>query len=461
MRLPGMRLLLLVMAVGCVRSHPALPIPESPTLDDLAVPVVEVPGINEIALVTFEPAPFPDPAGVEIPSSKERAPAGLDLSGYDISMAVNERVQYWIDLFTGRERDRFALYLARQGQFEEMINQKLRDRGLPSELLYLALIESGFSPVARSRARAVGLWQFITGTARLEDLEVSEFVDERRHAERATTAALNHLEKLYAQFGSWYLAAAAYNSGSGRVERALARRAGGARGHDSLFWRIHAVLPAETRNYVPKLVAATVIARNRELFGFDGISPMRAPAVDTVTVPDATDLDVIAEAAGVTKEAVAELNPHFYRGVTPPRRSAQVLLPDGVADAFSVAFASIPPEKRVRFREHVVRRGETLSQIAARYGTTISVIQAANGIRRANRIQVGQRLRIPSSATRSTVSPQPVADRVVTYRVRIGDSIWSIARKQGVSPQDLMMWNSLTENSIIKPGDRLIIRPES
>lgn len=461
-----------VVIASCAPRQTLIPAPPTHDLGDIEIPVVDIPGINDMSLVMFEPAPFEEVA-TEPLTSDAAAPAGVDLSGYDMPMELNDRVQFWIDLFTGRERQRFATYLARQGLFEEMIASRLAERGLPSELLYLALIESGFSPVARSRASAIGLWQFIAGTARLEQLAITEFIDERRDPVRATEAALNHLEGLYARFGSWYLAAAAYNSGAGRVERALVRGTGGVRGHDSLFWSIHGILPAETRNYVPKLIAATVIARNRELFSFADVVPMQPVPVDDVEVPDATDFDVIAEAAGVTVAEIAALNPQYYRGVTPPRRASTVRVPAGTGAAFTVVYAAIPPSERVRYRDHVVTRGETLSGIASRYGVTVAALQETNGIRRASRIQVGQRIRVPSAARRgSTTSPGAAAPKtsatntsspegsVVTYSVKRGDSIWSIARQQGVTPQDLMAWNSLTVDSVIKPGDRLIIRQQ-
>ena len=233
------------------------------------------------------------------------------------------------------------------------------------------------------------------------------------------------------------------------------------------------MLPSETRNYVPKLIAATVIARNRALFGFADVAPMPPVAMDEVVVPDATDFDVIAEAAGVTVGEIAALNPQYYRGVTPPRRASNVKVPAGTGEAFTVAYAAIPPAERVRYRDHVVSRGETLSGIASTYGVTVAALQETNGIARANRIRVGQRIRIPSAARRgATSSPgaaapksaatnaAPLEGGVVTYSVKRGDSIWSIARRQGVSREDLMAWNSLTPDSVIRPGDRLIIRQQ-
>jgi len=466
MRTKAPSLLLALLAAACYRAGP-LPTPP-PAVVEIDPPDLVVAEIADLSSLEtgLEPAPFPEPPGELPPTSASEAPDGLNLSGTVIPLEINPRVQYWIDLFTGNERERFALYLARQGRFEDMIVSKLKAKGMPEELIYLALIESGFSPIARSRASAVGMWQFMAATARIEGLVVSEYLDERRHVERSTDAALNHLEGLYNRFGSWYLAAAAYNSGAGRISRALARTRNAPDG-DGAFWSIHSLLPRETRDYVPKLVAATIIGRNRARFGFDTVELHTPLPVDRVIVPDATDLSVAAEAAGVAVEELVALNAHLPRHVTPPGRATEILLPPGTLATFEVAFAEIPPEKRVRFLEHTVRRGETLSHIARRYGTSVSAIQQANALRSANRLSIGQRLRIrrgnirlASTSTRAS-GPAAVRDGPVTHVVRSGESVWSIARRYGVGMEQVLSWNALTRRSVIKPGDRLLIRPES
>jgi membrane-bound lytic murein transglycosylase D len=481
-----MRLKVLMLAAAailgaCSQSPPPTlpaPPPEVIPIDPPELIAVDFSDLSSLES-GLEPAPFPEPAGEMPPTSDAKSPTGLNLGGTTIPLVLNSRVQYWIDLFTGNERERFALYLSRQGQFEEMITSKLRERGLPEELIYLALIESGYSPIARSRARAVGMWQFMAATARIEGLVVSDYLDERRHVGRSTEAATQHLQRLYRRFGSWYLAAAAYNSGEGRISRAIARRAPNAPLSDDVFWTIHSLLPRETRDYVPKLIAATIIGRNRERFGFDNVVLLEPAAVDRVMIPDATDFSVIAEAAGVSVEDLVRLNAHLPRQVTPPGRAVEVMLPVGTAPTFQLAYDQIPPEKRVRFLEHTVRRGETLSQIAGRYGTSVSAIQQTNQLRSANRLSIGQRLRIPrgaairvaASASRPVPSggpssgerPEstPAPSSTTTYRVRAGDSIWAIAQRHGVNMNDLLEWNSLTRRSVIKPGDRLIIRRAS
>jgi membrane-bound lytic murein transglycosylase D len=372
-----------------------------PSADELALPPaslehepIEVPPI-ELTLDLSIDATLRTP-----PSPVAGFPLGVYEKDFDMPIQYHPRVQYFIDLFTGRFRDRFTVWLSRRGRFEEMITRELDARGMPDELSLLPLVESGYSVSALSRASAMGLWQFMAGTARLEGLEVSTYLDERRDPGLATIAALQHLQKLYDRYGSWYLSLAAYNSGGGRVDRALAAKNIAVPANDSAFWQIRDVLPQETRDYVPAFIASSVLAQYPDLFGLDEISVERPEPIDTVVVPDATDFAVIAEAAGITEAEVRRLNPQYVRGVTPNRRASPVRLPSGTAPAFQVAYAAVPPNKRVRVREHVVRNGETLSGIAKRYGTTVAAIQEANNIKRANRLRVGQRLRIPLAATR-------------------------------------------------------------
>jgi membrane-bound lytic murein transglycosylase D len=341
----------------------------------------------------------------EPPTPLSGFPAGVYENDFEMAIHFHPRVLDFIDLFTGRFRDRFAIWLGRRGRFEPMITDALRDKGLPAELLHLPLVESGFSVTALSRARALGLWQFMAGTARIEGLEVSAWLDERRDPERATLAAVQHLERLQRRYGSWYLALAAYNSGPGRVDRALAARGLPIRSPDSAFWTIRSGLPAETRDYVPSFLAAAVISRYPALFGFSDVLPAEPDQYDVVTVPDETELAVIAKAAGVAPEEVAYLNQQYVQGVTPPGRSAAVRIPAGTAEAFEVAYAAIPPAERVTIRWHVVRSGETLSSIAARYGSTVDAIRMANGITQPNRLSVGRRLRIPRPVRRVAVAP--------------------------------------------------------
>ncbi len=412
---------------------------------------------------------------VSTENALERAPT--DPAIFDIPLHYNERVQYWMDFFQERHAERFGEYLVRMGRYEPYIRSRLRERGMPEDLIYLALIESGFNPVARSHAAAVGIWQFVAGTGRQYGLEISSYVDERRDPVKATDAALDYLEHLYERFGSWYLAAAAYNTGENRVERILRQHAGVQRGDDALFWEIDKHLPRETRNYVPKFLAAAILGKSPHRFGFDDITPHEPLAFDVVTIPDATDLEVIAEAAGVETAEIVRLNPQFLKRVTPPGRKVEVRVPEGRGPTFVAAYAEIPPSRRVRVLEHTVRPGETLSHIARRYGTTVRAIQDANRIRNPHAVRAGRRLIVRlgpdamSATVASTAAQKPAArasagsagarkgsgNEGTVYVVRPGDSLWSIARRHNVSVDQIRMWNQIGENDHIRPGEELRI----
>jgi membrane-bound lytic murein transglycosylase D len=385
---------------------------------------------------------------------------------WDIPITMNQTVRHWLEYFQTEGRANFAIYLSRAGRYEPMMRTMFRDAGLPEDLVYVSLIESGFSARAYSRARAVGLWQFISGTGRLYDLRITYWVDERRDPILATQAAVAHLKDLYEEFGSWYLVAAAYNGGPNRVRRGIEGT-----GSDD-FWTLseRRYLRRETRNYVPKLIAAALIAKQPEHFGFVDIQRADPLVYDIVQVPDATSIDVIATAAGVTQEEIAELNPQILRGVTPPGERYSLRVPAGTAHRFATNYASVPPSERVTWVQHVVRRGDTLSEIARAYGVSISSITAANRGVHPRRLRIGQRLiipragRVPQLASvqrvqrRSSrpVSPQRPDGPYVTYRVQGGDSLWIIARRYDVTPRDLMRWNGL-RNSRIYPGDEVRI----
>jgi len=326
---------------------------------------------------------------------------------WDLPVAYNDRVEYWINFLKGRNHDKTKLWLERKSHYEPMILGKLRERGMPEDLIYLAMIESGFSPRAYSKAHASGIWQFIAETGRRYGLQISGHLDERRDPVKATDAALDYLQKLHRQFGSWYLAAAAYNSGEGRVQRILNQRMGGARGDDELFWKIDQYLPRETRDYVPLMLAAAHIGKEPEKYGFRDLQPQAPMRYDGVEVPGGTALRSVARAAGVDIGEVQQLNPQFLHDATPPGRVMTVRIPEGRNEVFALNFERVREEERVSVprvatasasttgRQHTVRKGETLSHIARHYGTTVRQIQAANSGLDPNRVRSGQRIRIP------------------------------------------------------------------
>lgn len=370
---------------------------------------------------------------------------------WDLTPTLNDRVEYWIRFLRTRNHERTRLWLERSGRYAPMIRRELRARGMPEDLVYLALIESGFSTRAYSRAHAVGIWQFIAETGRRYGLRITPYVDERRDPVAATRAALDYLQDLYRRFGSWYLAAAAYNTGENRVERILRQRVGGARGHDSLFWKIDQYLPRETRDYVPLMLAAAHIAKEPEKYGFRNLRYHAPLEFETVQVPGSVSLAAAAKAAGVGAEVVRDLNPHLVRAMTPPGQSWALRIPKGRRELFARNFARMGPDERLAVVHHTVRRGETLSHIAVRYGTTVNALRAANDWINPRRIRVGQRLRVPANRR------VQAAAEVRVHRVRRGDTLWAIARRYGVSVRQLQVWNGLGRSSKIVPGQRLLV----
>lgn len=384
------------------------------------------------------------------------------------SFANHRRVQYYVDFFLGPARDRFTIWLGRMRRYEGMIWETLRKRGVPQDLVFLALIESGFSNSAVSRARAVGMWQFIASTAREYGLRIDAWVDERRDPFLATDAAARHLGDLNEQFGSWYLAAAAYNGGATRVSRGILRlRGDSASLSDTTFFALsdRRYLRRETRDYVPKLIAAAIIAKEPGRYGFSSITTHEPLAFDEISVTDATSLDVLADLADTTVRTLTELNPRFYRGVTPPGETVIVRVPRGTGPLVARRWADLPPQDRVSFVEHTIRRGETLGEIAKRYGVSLRLVVAANPGVNARRLRIGQRLTIPlSAAARRTaaVATAPVTRSSTGGRthhtVHRGETLWGLARRYGVTVADLRRWNDITESEVLRAGTRLRVR---
>lgn len=404
---------------------------------------------------------FPDEAPVE--PSPRPGPA----ADFDIPVDYNNRVAAVVELFRVRLREWFATALGRSGRYMDHIRQVFREEGLPSDLAYLAMIESAFKPHALSRARARGLWQFISGTGRLYGLKQDWWIDERADPEKSTRAAARYLKDLYARFGDWYLTMAAYNAGAGKVERAIAR----ARTRD--FWELARTrfLRRETKSYVPMILAAIVIAKDPAGYGFEvAFDPPRQYDVAQVDWP--VDLRTVSECAGAPVEEILELNPELRRMTTPANRQPYALrVPKGSLERFSEALASIPPERRVRFRTHEVRPGDTLSRIARRYGTTVAAVAEANGLRLRSLIRPGQALIIPVSsrapelaqrkeAFSAAHSPSGVAGPR-THLVRPGDTLSDIAREYRVSLAELRAWNGLEGRSFIHAGQVLLVEGAS
>src|SRR5438093_1397308 len=333
------------------------------------------------------------------------------------------------------------------------------------------------APPAVSRAKAVGMWQFMASTARLYGLTVDPWVDERRDPFKATEAAVNYLADLRERLGSVYLAAAAYNAGVGRIERGIGRLPGaGGRGgsggeadsvSDLTFFQLadRRYLRRETRDYVPKLIAASLIAKQPGRYGFDEIKPLPPLAFDEISIADATGLDVIARLADTSVAAILELNPQFVRGVTPPGRVVVLRVPRGRGTHVAERYDSLPVTERITFVDHYVSRGQTLSEIAKRYRVNVAMIESANPRLKAHALRVGQRIIIPMSgrvvpAAAWSIPPESRYRRVSrteastgSYRVRTGETASEIARRYGVPLTALLNYNGLTLASVIRAGD--------
>ncbi|HEY0809809.1 MAG TPA: transglycosylase SLT domain-containing protein [Longimicrobiales bacterium] len=339
------------------------------------------------------------------------ASASNELAGvkWDLPVTRNERVDTWINFLQNDNKEHTELWLERSGKYTPMIREQLRARGMPEDLIYLAFIESGYSTKARSHAAAVGLWQFIAETGRRYGLVVNSYIDERRDPIKSTDAALDYLNELYTRFGSWYLAAAAYNTGENRVARIMRQQTGSERGDDQDFWKIAGRLPRETRNYVPLMLAAGHIGKEPQKFGFASVAYHQPMSFTEVTVPGGVRLSTVAKAAGVSVESVEELNPQLLRGVTPPKKSWQVRVPEGTELRFAEAFVDVLRQdglaptnkatvlakntKATAKRYYSVRRGDNLSKIADRHNLSVKRLKSLNGLR-SSTIRPGQRLRV-------------------------------------------------------------------
>jgi membrane-bound lytic murein transglycosylase D len=441
----------------------------------------------------------PGGAGREETTRLAAGPPPASAPAYDIEVAAyasNDRVRYYLDYFAGRARGHFQIYLARLGRYDALLRSRLQAAHLPQDLVYMALIESGMNPNAVSRRRAVGLWQFIAGTGKRYGLTVDPWVDERRDPWRATEAAIRMISELNDQFGSLYLAAAAYDAGPGKIQRGLNRYdLGGRAGNDRFFALAdERFLRRETRDYVPKIIAAAIIAKEPEKWGFGPIEPWRPLRFDSVRVADAVGLDVLARLADTSQEAMEELNPQLVRRVTPPGRTVWVRVPPGRSDSMAARLAVLPPDRRVSHFDHDVSRGETLGAIASKYHVSVDDILGANRGVRPRSLSVGQRLVIPTPGLRPAVRPayaeaathgraagprlvaagraaRPAPSRYLlstaarlpntgtrrVHIVRSGESVWIISRQFQVPLEGLLRENGLTRRSLIKPGQALRI----
>ena len=378
---------------------------------------------------------------------------------WDLPNVRNERVEFWIDFLSGRNAEKTEVWLERQGRYAPLIRQALAANDMPQDLLYLAIIESGLSPKAYSHAAASGMWQFIAETGKRYGLRIDGYVDERRDPVKATGAALDYLGEMHDEFGSWFLAAAGYNSGENRVRRLLREEAGGRTGDENLYWLISPELPRETRDYVPLMLAMGHIAKDPARYGFTDLDYQEPLEYETVQVPGGTSLSTVAQAAEVDRDVVEELNPHLVRGMTPPGDEYGVRVPLHHGAKYAANFERIRAETPDPI-DYVIRRGETLTHVARRFDVTVSALQAANGGLNPRRIRAGQRIRVPvgDEAVVASAAAAPSESSWRVHRVRSGDTLWEIARRYDVSVSQLRSWNELGSRSRIRPGQQIKVR---
>lgn len=329
-----------------------------------------------------------------VATNVESAAPATDRVAWDLPNLDHERVDYWIEKFTTTKRDDFARFLERSGRYVPMISAKLEERDMPQDLIYLAMIESGFNPKAYSPAAASGLWQFIAETGERYGLDINRAVDERNDPEKATDAALTYLSELYDRFGSWYLAAAAYNTGENRVGRIMREETGSEKGDEYSYYEIWDRLPRETRDYVPLMIAAARIAKEPQKYGFGDVELQAPLAYEEIVVDPATPLGAIAEAAGMEMSDLKKLNPQLKLNRTRNDQRSVIRIPPGTRTAFLVNWPQVREKKTFAIQEYRIRRGDSLLGIARRHGVTVEAIKEANSLR-GSRIIAGKTLRIP------------------------------------------------------------------
>jgi len=470
---------------------------------------------------------------IEVPQAPEKI-------AYDFPIVVNKQVEFYLDLFQTKQRRYFEKWLSRSTQYLPFIHEELKKAGLPQDLAYLALIESGYNPSAYSKSHAVGLWQFIKSTGKEYGLRVDSHVDERRNPEKSTVAAIRYLSDLHKEFNSWYLAVAAYNAGPGKMRRAIKK-------YDTRdFWKLagNKYLKLETKRYVPKLIAAIIIAKEPEKYGFTDIAYMDPVRYDLIKVPPMTDLQAVALASNRSVKNIRELNNELLKWSTPPgKKQYELRIPYETQQMVAKNLTRLHPVATTDYKTHVVQKGDTLTAICRKYNLNKTTLLKANNLNSAKLI-AGQRLRIPYQVTKYVllkegetpekrfasgekggqlhlhvvkagetlskisklynVTPEIIMQwnnlsnihtikanqtlalylakpsasearvvaydatspsgskeanksRTIHYKVKSGDSIWSIARKFNVSPRDLKRWNKLTSN-LIHPGTELLIK---
>jgi len=412
---------------------------------------------NMLANLTFREQMMQQEASQAAQDGEDEFVVLDDRDGH-IPLVLNNRVRSIIKFLQTKRHAEFQTWMNRYAKYAAVIRPILKENGVPEELVYLALIESGLNVNARSWAQAVGPWQFISSTGKNYGLDRTWWVDERRDMVKSTEAGARYLKDLYKEFDNWYLAMAAYNSGEGRVWRAIRLE-----GHRD-YWRLR-TLPKETRSYVPTVIAAAIIIRNPEQYGFT-LPTKEMMEWEEVAVSRSIDLDRLAQAAGISYTTLSTLNSELRQGVTPPDITYKLKVPFGYSGKVEAVINNIPTSNKEASQVHRVRTGESLWLIARKYNVTVTNLVRANNLRNSNQLKVGQKIIIPApgsapsgrSLSTQTTQQLPVSTyNKKVYVVKRGDTLGHIAERYRTRASSIRRWNGLSYGDNIYPGQRLTI----
>ncbi|MBA3912373.1 MAG: transglycosylase SLT domain-containing protein [Acidobacteriales bacterium] len=395
-----------------------------------------------------EPAPIDEANEITFPADpnvRAKAAEEVKATKSDLPLMLTDPVVSYISYFSSaRGKGTLESALIRGGRYREMIESTLKEEGVPQDLIYLAQAESGFRPLALSKAGARGMWQFVPGRAASYGLQRNWWLDERQDPEKSTRAAAKHLKDLYAQFGDWYLAMAAYNSGPGTVQSAVKRT-----GYAD-FWELYRrdVLPAETRNYVPIIIAVTIMAKNPAQYGLEDLPVQKPVPYETVRIDYPVDLRLVAECVDASATELQELNPSLLRLTTPKDEAFDLHLPAGSKERYLSAVSGIPPDMRVWWHFHKVTPGETLTTLAGKFHTTADAIAKANNLEPESDLATDSNLIIPVAPGKKLLEHADYARHATAYKVRRGDTVETVAEAFSVPPDMVRRWNHLKGSSL-------------
>jgi len=382
---------------------------------------------------------------------------------YDFPVTINKQVEFYLDLFQNKQKKYFKRWLARSSKYMPIIQRELKNSGLPQDLAYLAMIESGYNPSAYSHAHAAGLWQFIRGTGRNYGLRIDSWVDERRDPEKATKAAVAYLRALHERFNDWQLAVAAYNAGEGKIERAIKKY------NSRDFWELasHNYLRLETKRYVPKLIAAIIIARNPEEHGFNNITYEQPLQYDLIKVPARTDLKAVAVSGSTTIKKIRELNNDLRRNLTPPSTVYTLKIPKGSHDLIAANLSRLHPVLSTGYKTHKVRRGDTISRISKCYRISMTTLLKANNLH-SSKLKIGQHLRIPYRTTKYVLLKKGESAKeyytaasgkgqMILHELQRGETLSKVSKRYNVPVELIIQWNDIDDVRRVRAGKQLAL----